>query len=235
MTKTHFISMVLLLLLTPLLSREQQTDKANPYHLEIVSNTEEYLKLVRKNPANELVDLERAVPGIALDLRYATSNNFTHQIVYPTAKACARRPVADALCKIQTELKGIGLALKIFDAYRPYGVTLKFFSISPDTNFVASPKTGSRHNRGCAIDLTLIDLNTGRELEMPTTFDNFTAKAGHAYLKLPPQVLKNRQLLRETMVQFGFVPNEGEWWHYDFKGWRNYKIMDLSFEELRKN
>ena len=235
MTKTPLFLMILLLLLSPLLSREQQPAKANPYHLEIVSNTEEYLKLVRKNPANELVDLEKEVPGIVLDLRYATSNNFTHQIVYPSARAFARRPVADALSKIQEELKGKGLALKIFDAYRPYAVSLKFFAITPDTNFVASPKTGSRHNRGCAVDLTLIDLKTGRELEMPTGFDNFTAKAGHAYLKLPPQVLKNRQLLRETMVQFGFVPNQGEWWHYDFKGWRNYQIMDLSFEELRKN
>jgi len=235
MTKTQLISMVLLLLLSPLSSHEQQHAKANPYHLDIVSNKVDYLKLIRENLNNELVDLEKALPGIVLDLRYATSNNFTHNIVYPSAKAFARRPVADALCNIQTELEGKGLALKIFDAYRPYSVSLKFFSISPDTNFVASPKTGSRHNRGCAVDLTLIDLKTGQEIEMPTAFDNFTARAGHAYLNLPPQVLKNRQLLRETMVQFGFVPSEGEWWHYDFKGWRNYKIMDLSFEELRKN
>ena len=235
MTKTQIFSMILLLLLSPLSSSEQQPAKANPYHLEIVSNTEEYLKLVRKNPANELVDLAKTVPGIVLDLRYATSNNFTHHIVYPSASAFARRPVADALSKIQGELKGKGIALKIFDAYRPYAVSLKFFAITPDTNFVASPKTGSRHNRGCAVDLTLIDLKNGQEIEMPTAFDNFTAKAGHAYLKLSPQVLKNRQLLRETMVQFGFVPNEGEWWHYDFKGWRNFQIMDLTFEELLKH
>lgn len=234
MTKIQIFSMGLLLLFSPVSSREQQPVKANPYHLDIVSKKGDYLKLVGLNPDNELIDLRMTVPGIVLDIRYATLNNFAHQKVYASARAYARRPVAEALCRIQADLKGKGVGLKIFDAYRPYAVSLRFFAITPDTNFVASPKTGSRHNRGCAVDLTLIDLKTGLDLEMPTSFDNFTAKAGHAYLKLPPQALNNRQFLRDTMVKFGFAPNEGEWWHYDFKGWRSYKIMDLTFEELGK-
>jgi len=231
----QLFTLIFFTLFSPTTSREQQTSKANPFHLVIVANAADYQKSVRDNKANELVDLGKALPGIRLDIRYATTNNFTHRSMYASAKAFVRRPVADALGKIEQELKDKGLGLKIFDAYRPYAVTLHFFAITPDTNFVASPKTGSRHNRGCAVDLTLIDLKTGLDLEMPTGFDNFTAKAGHAYLKLPPQVLQNRLLLRETMVKYGFVPNEGEWWHYDFKGWRNFKIMDLSFEELLTN
>ena len=125
--------------------------------------------------------------------------------------------------------------MKIFDAYRPYAVTLKFFEVYPDTTFVASPQKGSKHNRGCAIDLTLVDLRSGNELEMPTAFDDFTEKATHAYMNLTKEALKNRQMLREIMSSYGFIPYESEWWHYDYKNWRNYQIMDLSFEELNIN
>jgi D-alanyl-D-alanine dipeptidase len=191
--------------------------------------------LIQKAPASKLVDLEKVIKGVVLDIRYATTNNFTHQVIYPAPKAFARKIVAEALVKIQAELNQKGLGMKIFDAYRPYAVTLKFFEVYPDTTFVASPKKGSKHNRGCAIDLTLIELKSGKELEMPTAFDDFTEKAMHAYMKLTPEALKNRQILREVMSRYGFIPYESEWWHYDFKDWRNYQIMDLSFEELQNN
>ena len=193
------------------------------------------LKSISSNPDNRLVDLEKEINGIVLDIRYATSNNFTHLTIYPAPKAFLRKPVAEALLKVQQALKGNGIGLKIYDAYRPYTVTVKFFEVYPDTTFVASPKTGSRHNRGCAVDLTLIDLKSGKELEMPTAFDDFTEKAMHTYMNLSQKALQNRQLLRDVMSKYGFIPYESEWWHYDFKGWKYYPIMDLSFDELRNN
>lgn len=233
--KKNFITTSFFFLMLLLISWTQQPKKENPYHLEIVSNMADYKKSISSNPANRLVDLEKEIPGIVLDIRYATSNNFTHQTIYPSSKAFLHKPVYDALLKVLQTLKGKGIGLKIYDAYRPYAVTIKFFEVYPDTTFVASPKTGSRHNRGCAVDLTLIDLKSGKELEMPTAFDDFTEKAMQNYMNLPQKALQNRQLLLDVMSKNGFLPYESEWWHYDFKGWKNYPIMDLSFEELRNN
>jgi len=233
--KKNFITISSLFFVLLMISWTQQPKKENPYQLEIVSNIADYQKSVSSNPANRLVDLEKTIPGIALDIRYATSNNFTHQAIYPSPKAFLRKPVAEALLQVQQALKVHGIGLKIYDAYRPYTVTVKFFEVYPDTTFVASPKTGSRHNRGCAVDLTLIDLKSGKELEMPTAFDDFTEKAMHNYMNLTQKALQNRKILRDVMSKFGFIPYESEWWHYDFKGWKNYPIMDLSFEELRNN
>ena len=216
-----------------LLSWNQPAKKENPYRLDVMATLAAYDSAIHENPSNQLVNLEKAVPGIVLDIRYATANNFTHQPVYPAPKAYVRKPVAEALMQIQQELNSKGMGLKIYDAYRPYAVTLKFFKLYPDTNFVASPKTGSRHNRGCAIDLTIIDIRSGKELEMPTSFDNFTERASHSFQDLSPDALQNRNILRETMIRHGFEALESEWWHYDFSGWRNFKIMDIAFDELK--
>ncbi len=213
------------------LAWQPQQKSANPYGLEIVSELGEYNRLIARNSDNALVDLGK-IPGIVLDIRYATSNNFTRQAIYPSAKAYLRKPVAEALLAIGKELKIKGMGLKIFDAYRPYAVTLKFYEVYPDTNFVASPRKGSRHNRGCAVDLTLIDLKTGLELPMPTPFDDFTEKSGHAFMDLPPETIRNRNILKEIMVRHGFDLYVSEWWHYDFKGWRNFALMDVPFDAL---
>lgn len=210
-----------------------QAQKENPYHLGIVSDIAVYDSLLVVNPDNTLVDLELYIPGIVLDIRYATKINFTGQKVYEAPRAYIRKPVADSLAKIQNELKVNGLGLKIFDAYRPYSATLKFYEVYPDTNFVAAPWRGSMHNRGCAVDLTLIDLQTKKELEMPTPFDDFTDKAGQLYMDLPQIVLQNRQLLRDIMIKHGFLQYDPEWWHYNFKGWENFELMDISFGELQ--
>ena len=124
----------------------------------------EYLKIVAKDSTRALIDLPAFIPGLVLDIRYATTNNFTGEKIYNLARAYARRPVAEALKKVQAELKTQGLGIKIFDAYRPYKATVKFYEVYKDTTYVASPYKGSRHNRGCALDLTLIDLKTGKEL-----------------------------------------------------------------------
>jgi D-alanyl-D-alanine dipeptidase len=143
--------------------------------------------------------------------------------------------VAQALAAAQDSLRKLGLGFKILDAYRPYAGTLYFYEVYPDTTFVASPRTGSIHNRGAAVDLTLICLETGEELEMPTHFDSFSDTASHLFTDLPGHVLENRALLREIMEFFGFHIYEPEWWHYNFTNARSYPLRDVSFEELMKN
>lgn len=205
----------------------------NKYGLK-ATNFEEYKQTVKSNPDNELIDLEKSIPGLVLDIRYATSNNFTGERIYTLAKAYARKPVAESLRKIQADLKPQGLGIKIFDAYRPYKATVKFYEVYRDTTYVASPYRGSRHNRGCALDLTIIDLKSGEELKMPTGYDSFTKAAWPSTPVSDPLVKKNRQLLINAMQKHGFRVNSSEWWHFDFIGWKKYDVLDIDFEELEK-
>jgi D-alanyl-D-alanine dipeptidase len=193
----------------------------------------EYVKSIKVNPDNELIDLEEFIPGIVLDIRYATTNNFTGEKIYTLAKAYARKPVAESLKKVQADLKSQGLGVKIFDAYRPYKATVKFYEVYRDTTYVASPYKGSRHNRGCALDLTLIDLKSGEELKMPTGYDSFTKAAWPSTPVNDPVVKKNRQLLIQAMQKHGFRVNSSEWWHFDFIGWKKFDVLDIDFEELK--
>lgn len=193
----------------------------------------EYVKSLKVNPDNELIDLEEFIPGIVLDIRYATTNNFTGEKIYTLAKAYARKPVAESLKKVQADLKSQGLGVKIFDAYRPYKATVKFYEVYRDTTYVASPYKGSRHNRGCALDLTLIDLKSGEELKMPTGYDSFTKAAWPSTPVNDPLVKKNRQLLIQAMQKHGFRVNSSEWWHFDFIGWKKFDVLDIDFEELK--
>jgi D-alanyl-D-alanine dipeptidase len=196
------------------------------------TNFKEYVESVNADRKKELVDLEKVVPGIKLDIRYATSNNFTGERIYTLAKAYARKPVAESLQRIQADLKPLGLGLKVFDAYRPYKATVKFYEVYGDTTYVASPYRGSRHNRGCAVDLTLIDLKTGDELKMPTGYDSFSKAAWPSTPVQDVEVRKNRTLLINAMQKHGFRVNSSEWWHFDFIGWKKYEVLDIDFEEL---
>lgn len=212
--------------------------KANAQHYKYIDSVKvmglkRYNLYIKNKPAARLVEVKTYIPGIALDIRYATANNFTHHIMYKQARAFARLPVVSALKAVEDELKTKGIGLKIYDAYRPYSITVKFREVTPDTNFVADPRKGSKHNRGCAIDLTLINLKTGRELDMPTGFDSFTRKAGANYPNLPPLELANRELLKNTMQAHGFKVNPTEWWHYDFTGWQYYALLDIPLEEIK--
>ncbi|MBN1199685.1 MAG: M15 family metallopeptidase [Bacteroidales bacterium] len=211
-----------------------QIPEANPYHLPIITTLSDYKKSCEQDSNNILVDLKDYIPGIRLDIRYATFENFTGSIIYPEAKAFARLPVAKALRMIQQELSKRGNGLKIFDAYRPYSATLKFWDIVQDTLFVAAPWKGSRHNRGCAIDVSLIDLTTGEELAMPTPYDDFTPNASPNYQDLPGEIQENRDFLIHLMSKYGFSVLESEWWHFDFKGWDRFELMDIPFGELGK-
>jgi D-alanyl-D-alanine dipeptidase len=223
---------ILILIPVSFISFKQHNNPVNPYGLEIISDIQSYKKSVVENPDNELIDLETYIPGLILDIRYATSNNFTGKIIYDSPKAFVRKPVADALKQIQAGLKSKNLGIKIFDAYRPYSTTVKFYEIYPDTNFVAAPWHGSRHNRGCAVDVSLIDLKTGLEIPMPTTFDDFTAKAASDYSSLPDNIIRNRKVLADVMTSHGFFIYPTEWWHYDFMGWEQFKLMGIPFEIL---
>jgi len=163
---------------------------------------------------------------IVTDVRYATVNNFTGKVLYPTGKVYLRKVVAEKLSEINKYLKKkYNLRIKIFDGYRPLSVQKKMWKIIPDNRYVADPAKGSRHNRGAAVDITLID-STGTELNMGTDFDNFTVKAHPGYKLLPDSVKANRNLLRSVMIQFGFKPITTEWWHFDFNGWRKFSILD---------
>lgn len=215
-----------------LISSQIYAQKVNPFGLEVINTLSEYKKSVVKNPDKQLVELTKHIPGLKLDIRYATKNNFARQAVYKEARAFARLPVANSLKKVQAELRKSGLGLKIFDGYRPYSVTVKFFDIASDKNFVANPKDGSRHNRGCAMDLTLIYLKTGKELKMPTPYDSFAAAASSDYKDLPEDVIKNRGILISVMEGNGFRVLDNEWWHFDYRGWKDFELMDIRFEEL---
>lgn len=192
----------------------------------------QYELSVEKDGMKELIDLEKFIPGIVLDIRYATENNFTKEKIYTLSKAYARKPVAEALKYAQAEFAKQGVGIKIFDAYRPYSATVKFYEVYKDTTYVASPYRGSRHNRGCAIDMTLIDLKTGKELEMPTEFDSFKKEAWPSTPVSNPLVKKNRDLIISVMSKYGFKVNSSEWWHFDFKGWEKFEVMDIDFEDL---
>ena len=181
-------------------------------------------------------ELKKLVPGIIYDLRYASVNNFMKRLMYPagTNITFLRAPAANALMEVQVELNQKGLGLKIFDAYRPYSVTVKFWELVKDERYVANPSKGSGHNRGTTIDLTIINLQTKTELNMGTEFDNFSDTAHHGFTLLPEEVLQNRILLKTTMEKHGFKPYNDEWWHYSFSNGKQFEILDIDFKKLKK-
>ena len=173
------------------------------------------------------------ITDIPSDVRYATSNNFMHTPLYPEARVFLRAPVARALHDVERDLAARGLGLKIFDGYRPYSVTVRMWEPIRNPDFVADPAKGSRHNRGAAVDLTLIDLKSGAELPMPTPYDDFTPRARQDFNDLPAEVIANRATLREAMMRRGFDPLPSEWWHFDYHGWERFELLDIPFSAVR--
>lgn len=187
-------------------------------------------------PELEMVELKQITPSIRYDLRYAGSNNFVGKPMYPAGTACTylRRDPALALKRAQAELAENGLGLKIWDAYRPYSVTVAFWKLIGDERYVANPAKGSGHNRGIAVDLTLIRLDTGEELPMGTGFDHFSDTAHQNFTQLPEEMLQNRQLLRTTMEKNGFRPYAEEWWHYSWPEPQRFEVLDIPFQKLKR-
>ena len=204
----------------------------NRYGLEIVPDYATYERLARRDPDKRLVDVARAVPNVRIDVRYATSNNFMHTPLYPIAKVFLRAPAARSLAEVQHDLAKENLGIKVFDGYRPYSITEKMWEPIRNADFVADPAKGSRHNRGAAVDLTLIDLRTGEELAMPTPYDDFTPRARQDFNDLPPDAIANRAKLREVMTRHGFEPLPSEWWHFDYAGWQRFELMDIGLLDL---
>ena len=186
---------------------------------------------------SDLVEIVQLDPTITLDIRYATTNNFLHRPVYSQARAFMQRPAAEALVRAHRALRTKGYGIVVFDAYRPWLVTKLFWDSASDEErrieFVANPKKGSRHNRGCAVDISLVDLSRGRQVTMPSGYDEFTERAFPDYAGGTAEARALRDLLRTAMEAEGFTVYHAEWWHFDFNNWREYRIMDRPFEAIR--
>lgn len=174
----------------------------------------------------DLVELIQVSPRILLDIRYATPNNFTGKAVYRSSRCFLRRKTAERLHRVQLLVEKKKLGLKVYDGYRPLFVQKIFWELVPNTCYVADPAVGSKHNRGASVDLTLVDAK-GRELPMPTEFDDFSERAAHSYQGGAKEALTHREGLKNAMAAEGFVPYEGEWWHYDDPEWELYPILDI--------
>ena len=182
----------------------------------------------------DLVELVKLDSTIKLDIRYATTNNFLGTPVYTQARAFLQRPAAEALLTAHRELKSQGYGLIIHDGYRPWYVTKIFWDATPDDKkiFVADPAEGSRHNRGCAVDLSLYDLKTGEEVQMPSGYDEMSNRSFADYAGGTADERARRALLRQAMEKQGFTVYPQEWWHFDYKDWKQYPISNLKFEDL---
>jgi D-alanyl-D-alanine dipeptidase len=181
-----------------------------------------------------LVEIVRLDPTVHLDIRYATADNIVHRPVYRQARAFLQRPAAEALVRAHRALAEKGYGVLVLDGYRPWSVTKLFWdSVRPDQRaFVADPKKGSKHNRGCAVDLSLYDLATGREVAMPSAYDETSERASPGYTGGTPEERARRDLLRAAMEKEGFAVEPNEWWHFNYKDWREYPILDIPFEAI---
>lgn len=185
--------------------------------------------------ANDLVELIKLDTSIHLDIHYATNNNFVGRSLYKEARAFLQRPAAEALVRVNASLKPLGFGLVVFDGYRPWSVTKLFWKVTPPDkhNFVANPVKGSIHNRGCAVDLSLYDLHTGKEIEMTGNYDEMTERSYSDYTGGTEQERKMRDLLRAKMEAEGFKVIHDEWWHFDYKDWKSYRISNESFDKIK--
>jgi D-alanyl-D-alanine dipeptidase len=203
------------------------------YGLKYINSIELYEKSLLNHPEKQMVSLA-TIPGIILDLRYATDSNFLHRKLYPDniKTTFLRRPAYQALDSVARDLSGQGIVLVIFDAYRPYSVTETFWKLVKDERYAANPAKGSGHNRGISVDLSLADSKTHQLLLMPTGFDNFSDTAYQNFNDLDAKRIANRDLLRQTMEKYGFIPLFSEWWHYSWPETGGFEVLDLSFEQL---
>jgi len=183
----------------------------------------------------DLVELIKLDKTIKLDIRYAGTNNFLGKPVYKEARAFLQRPAAESLLEAHRELQKSGYGLLIHDGYRPWTITKLFWDMTSGVQreFVADPKTGSKHNRGCAVDLTMYDLKTGRAVEMPSGYDEMTPRAYPDYTGGTAEARARRDLLRKAMESHDFTVEPNEWWHFNYKDWKEYPILDIAFSEIK--
>jgi len=228
------ISLLMIFLFSSLMVICQDT-VLNKYGLWVIHDLALYKKTVTSDPGKEMLSLSQYIPGVILELKYSGKDNFMHQPLYPALHTTyLRRTAINALVAVETDLEKMNLSIKIWDAYRPYSVTEKMWEPVKDDRYAADPKFGSGHNRGIAVDLTLINKLTGSEIEMGTAFDNFSDTAHHDFKGLPDPVLQNRLLLRTVMEKHGFKALETEYWHYYLPETGKYELLDIPFSELDK-
>ncbi len=179
----------------------------------------------------KLVRLQDIDASILFDVRYASTNNFVGDVLYDCAEVYLVKDAAIRLVRVNQRLMERGLRLLVFDGYRPWSVQKRLWEKAPDSRYVANPKYGSRHNRGCAVDLTLANAD-GRPLEMPTDYDDFTERAHFSFMDSTPEAMANHFILVKAMMAEGFEPINSEWWHFDAPGWRDYPILDVDICEM---
>ncbi len=199
---------------------------------------------------DEFVNPKDIIPDIVIDLRYSTPNHKFLNLpngdmnlpkFYTVNECLMTLKLAESLKLAQDSLRNIrmhdgksypeGIGIKIWDGYRPRAVQYLFWEIFPNSTYIANPESGSKHNRGGAVDLTLIDLATGEELRMPTKFDDFSSAAGHGYTSLPANVIANRDLLKSILVNVGGLNiYSAEWWHYEVNGANSYPLRDFQMK-----
>lgn len=210
-----------------------QDTSLNKYGLHVIKDIVVLKQQIALNPSKKMLPVSAMIPTAVIRLRYADSANFLHKQIYPSiAGPYLRRAALIALTRVQQTLQKQGLTIVIWDAYRPYSITELMWEAVMDDRYAANPATGSAHNRGIAVDLSLAAINTGQELDMGTGFDDFSEKAHHDYAHLPAHIIKNRLLLREVMEKNGFRALETEWWHYYLPDAPAYELLDISFESL---
>ena len=228
---------------TPLLRVDAGSNPSHFYHIVPLRSLDQLraAALAAKPPSepgpfrkSDLVELATLDPAIHLDIRYAQSDNFLSTPIYSQARAFLQRPAADGLLRVLHKVQPLGYGLLIHDAYRPWYVTKIFWDATPPEahNFVADPDTGSRHNRGCAVDLTLYDLATGKPIEMPGLYDEMSPRSFPNFPGGTSLQRWHRDLLRRAMESEGFSVYEDEWWHFDYKDWKLYSILNVPFEDL---
>jgi D-alanyl-D-alanine dipeptidase len=230
---------LLLFLCAPLLAQQE----VQQFHVQPVRPIAELrAEALKASPPAEkgefrkpdLVELTKLDPSIKLDIHYASNNNFLGTPLYTEARAFMERPAAEALVRANRSLHEQGLGLLVFDAYRPWFVTKIFWDATPaeDHSYLANPADGSRHNRGCAVDLTIYDLKTGKPISMPSSYDEFSVRAHPDYKGGTAEQTAHRELLRKTMEAAGFTVYDTEWWHFDYKEWKQYPIVNVPFANL---
>lgn len=231
----RFISMVIaMLFMLTCYAAAAQEQQRNKYGLYIVEKRKDLDAAIALNGDMRMTDLTVFIPGIQFDLKYCGTDNFMKTKLYPAGLTTTylRLPAAKGLKMVQEALAAKGLSLKIWDAYRPYSVTEKMWEPVKDDRYAADPKFGSGHNRGIAVDLTIVDIKTGKELDMGTGFDHFSDTAHSNFTALPANVIANRKLLRSLMEANGFKVLDTEWWHFYLPDAKKYALLDIPFKEL---
>lgn len=176
---------------------------------------------------HDFIHLNTADPTLIIEAAYATADTFLGAAVYPENSLYLMKPAAERLMRVQSRLREQGLSLKIWDAYRPLSLQKVMWDLVRDDRYIANPQTGSRHNRGCAVDCTLAD-REGCELRMPTAYDDFSERAHRDFMDLPEEAIRHRRMLEDVMKSEGFLPLHEEWWHFDAPEWERYPVLDIN-------